>query len=275
VVRKPSNPILQLYQKESIYIMPGMKESLGIKSGNGEQGIRRVRRSDGKLGAPTNAFLPGQVANPEGGRKQPKVMNENIRLQLLEGLKLGLPYAKIAALMGVRVGTMRNWMNYAEQQFIPWYRKWERSNFDEPDELPFWIQLYVDIKEAIAEGEQRCLAVIRDAAVGQQQTTEFTVSRDSKQNVVYEKEVTKTHKSDWRPAAWLLERRFPERYGRKRADGDEIPKGLDYETIMLAKVLKTIPRSDLEEIKQLVRQKMRPELPGNDGDNGSFADETE
>jgi hypothetical protein len=202
-------------------------------------------------------------------------VDNRVRLQLLEGLRLGLPYEKIAALIGVSVGTMRNWMNYAEKQFIPWYRDWERSGFDETAEIGWWVQLYLDIQEALAEGEAYCLGSIRDAAIGQQQTTEFVVSKDAKGNVVYEKEITKTHKADWRPAAWLLERRFPERYGRKRADGDEIPKGLDYETIMLAKVLKTIPRADLEEIKELVRVKMRPGLPRQEGDNGGTAVEME
>jgi hypothetical protein len=193
----------------------------------------------------------------------------------MEGLRLGLPYQKIANLIGVAVGTMRNWMLYAEKQFVPWYKKWEENGFDETAEIPWWVMLYMEIQEAIAEGEQRCLEVMRDAAVGQRQSTEFVVSRDAKGNTVYEKEITKTAMPDWRPAAWLLERRFPERYGRKRADGDGIPKGLDYETIMLAKVLKSIPRSDLEEIKQLVREKMRPELPGGKESSGSFADELE
>jgi hypothetical protein len=248
--------------------MAGIKDSLGIKSGDGTGG-KRDRNPDGSLGRPTNAFPKGVSGNPEGKGRIPKVFENSVRTKFLEGLRLGLPYQKIAQICHVQVGTMRNWMLYAEKQFSSWYDTWEDMGFDETVELPFWVQLFVDIREAEADGEQVCLRAVRDAAVGQQQTTEFTKSMDSKGNTVYEKETTKTHKPDIRAATWLLERRYPERYGRKRADGDEIPKGLDYETIMLAKVLKTIPRSDLEEIKELVKRKMRPELTDGDEELGN------
>ena len=156
-------------------------------------------------------------------------------------------------------------MLYAEQLYTEWYVDWENSGFSEVIEIPFWIQLHVDLKEAEAEGERRCLQVIRDAAVGQDEITEHSTTY-VKGEVVQEIQKTKQQAPKWQAAAWLLERRFPDQYGRRKAFDGELPPGLDYETVLLAKALQALPKSDLEQIKQIVKDHMGPRLIASGGE---------
>lgn len=63
---------------------------------------------------------------------------------------------------------------------------------------------------------------------------------------------------NWNASAWLLERRFPEKYSRHKLE--ELPQNLDYETLLLAKALKLLPKAEIEQIKNAVKKSLSPKL---------------
>ncbi len=74
-----------------------------------------------------------------------------------------------------------------------------------------YVDFYLAVDKAIAEGELRNLAIIAKAAEGGQELSSTThtdkdgATRTSK----------KLARSDWKAAAWVLERRHPSRYGSR------------------------------------------------------------
>lgn len=78
-----------------------------------------------------------------------------------------------------------------------------------------FFNFFVGIKRAEAEAELANLEAIHSARDGREYTTEIHVLRDKDGNVTGEKEVKKHQVPQWTAAAWLLERKHPDLYGRR------------------------------------------------------------
>ena len=248
-----------------------MEKRIRRKNGNGLQG-QRQRRPDGTLGAPTNSFQPG-IINYNG--KTPRIFERKIRKLLIKGLKLGVPYQTIATSLGIRVDTLRGWLQTAERISDEYY---QTLTFGPNGELilpegtdqrvEIWVQIYMEISEAESYGELKNLAVIQDAAIGNNEKTQVKRTFDKDGKEIYNTTVTETLPPKWQAASWLLERKHPDRYGKHRiaGPGGALPEGVDYETLMLAKLLKAMPRQELERVRDIVRESLAPGLPGPDDD---------
>lgn len=134
------------------------------------------------------------------------------RNRILEALRLGMTYEKACRLAGVKMGTFMFWKNKAKDAKSGVY-------FD------FWCQ----VQQAIVEAEEACLQVIRDAAKGgtpQKEIKEVRAANKEGTLVTVERVVTRKKTAPaWQAAAWLLERRCPEDYGKRgegKSEGDSL-----------------------------------------------------
>lgn len=116
---------------------------------------------------------------PSTGR--PTRLNADLQERICEGVRLGLPYAMAAAAAGV-----------PERTFYWWKQRGEE------DEGSIYGRFLQALKTAEAEGARNLLGMIRGAALG---------SRDGKRRPT----------GQWQAAAWILERRHPELFGRRQA----------------------------------------------------------
>lgn len=107
---------------------------------------------------------------------RPSKLTEETQARICEGIRLGMTYARAAASVRIDYTTLRKWMIKGEASVSGQYREF----FDA-------------VKEAEADCTKACLAVIRRAALG-----------DPAHAVV----------PQWTAAAWLLERRYPQEYGK-------------------------------------------------------------
>ena len=169
---------------------------------------------------------------------RPSKLTPKIQEMILDCIRMGLTYSKAAELVGITRHTLLNW------------RKWGQA-----EKSGIYFNFFNALQKAEAEGEIQCLQKIQEAARGGQ---EIIDSKELYQGKKLIKQITKTVKSvpDWRAAAWILERRYPERYGRRRNldDGYHQIYG-DYEIYIIAKALSKMSKSELERLKLLLNGK--------------------
>ena len=237
----------------------------------------RGRDEEGNLNPALHAYKSGEEwKGNEEGMDPVLVQNTKMRAIILEALALGLKMDRIAQLAGVHTTTLKRWFKEAEEAYTEWEKEYEKtgclprlkSNRERrlslDGRLPFWVQTYYDFEQAKAEGEAESLGIVREVAVGEHDHVERTRQLDKNGNLVGEKVKITSGKRDWRAASWYLERMFPERYDQRRLE-EKLPDGIDYETFLIAKVLKSMPKSDLEEVKRLVMKSRQPRLITEDG----------
>lgn len=121
---------------------------------------------------------------------------------IIRGIELGLSYNNAAISAGITATTFYNWLEKGEAE--------KKGTFND---------FLDDIKKAEAKGELALLKIIDDAANGAGTVTEIkevlTVAQDGSTTVIKREVTTKEIKGVWQAAAWRLERRNPDRYGRK------------------------------------------------------------
>lgn len=197
--------------------------------------------------------------------------------KLLMGIEAGLDEERLAKLIGTTAGTLMRWFREAEEEHAKWFGYIEKYGY-EPElesfyggerisldkKQPFHVSLHELFEEARLKGEVENLQTIRAAATARNKRTKVRVTYD-KEGTEVGQVVETTEGNDWKAAAWILERRHPEKYGPKRID-TLLPPDIDYETYMIAKALKSMPRSDLEKVKAIVLESKRaPRMITNDG----------
>lgn len=213
--------------------------------------IRR-RMRDGSLGPQPTSWKEGK--DWTGHNPVPKAVGKDTRERLLLALGEGLSFQKVAAYAGITYQILHDWMRHAEEQAMEFYAEWQRRGYLPSEEVPFWVQFFLDVKEAEVKGELESLKVIRKSALGKHERTEHKrFFKDGK--MTGEQVTTKTAMPQWTAAAWLLEHKYPERYGRKHLEEREaLPEGMDPKVLRLAQLLERLPRSELERIQQIVEE---------------------
>lgn len=154
------------------------------------------------------------------GKGAPSKLDASTQQIICAAIRRGLGYEPAARMAGIRYTTLRNWINRAEAELERLKNPKTRLKQSEKPYLDFLDEL----QRAEAEGENTNADIVGDAARGGQQITKKETHRkrlfDKKQGafvVVEETETTKieTAAPDWRAAAFILERRHPDRWGRQ------------------------------------------------------------
>ncbi len=131
---------------------------------------------------------------------------------IVEAVRNGLPFAQACVLSGIGRTTGLEWLQRGRGEHK---RK----------KTPVFVAFAKAIEYAEAEGEYELLKEIRDC--GQPHEVQAVKVVERKSGVI-ETTTTTTTKRDWKPLMTLLERKYPDRYGKKwnpqeNAD-DEPPK---------------------------------------------------
>ncbi len=136
-----------------------------------------------------------------GGRKT-KLTTELLN-KLMGGIRLGMTYKDAAGLAGISESTFYNWKEKAEKAKSGKFKAFLES-----------------LKKANYEAQAIALKKISEGIRGGTEYTEIKRIKNEKGVVVEEHETVKKSIQGWHCAAWLLERRFPELWGRK----DRVPE---------------------------------------------------
>lgn len=126
------------------------------------------------------------MPNPVG---RPTKFTPETRDKILQALRSGNYRETACRYAGISFQTLRNWMLKAEEHDAP----------------PEYVEFVEAIEKAEADAEVADLALIRRAAQDQ---------RDEDGNVVA--------RGSWQAAAWIRERKNPERWGRREATRVEV-----------------------------------------------------
>ena len=116
--------------------------------------------------------------NPRTKSPEPRKLNDGMITGICEAVAKGNYFVTACQLVGVRPETLVRWMHLADAD--------EANGFTEDESL--YIKLHKEVKRAEAIAEAKLVEVVREAA-----------------------EV----KREWLPAMTFLERRHPDRWGRK------------------------------------------------------------
>lgn len=185
-----------------------------------------------------------------GGR--PSKLDDSTQQIICAAIARGLGYEPAARLAGIGYTTFRNWIIRAEAEIE---RLGSSKSRPKKSEQPY-LEFLKAVQRAEAEGENTNADIVNEAARGGQTVTktERYVKRvwDANTQSFVEIEQTETVKTettlpDWRAAAFVLERRHPDRWGRQVKTEVSGPGG------------KPVPIQIIEAVA--------PAGPDNDGDN--------
>ena len=167
---------------------------------------------------------------------RPSKLTPNIEEIIIECISLGLSYEKTAAAAGITRQTLRNYVKRGQKAKSGKY-----------------FIFFNRLRKAEAEGERINFQKIRDAAVGGQEVT-HTKEIFCGNKIVKQVSTTQQSAPDWRAAAWILERRYPERYGRCRInDKSYHPAYGDRDIFVLAEILSNMPKFEIERLKLMIK----------------------
>ena len=111
-----------------------------------------------------------------------KISEEKIK-QIVEAVRAGNFIETAAAFAGLSKQTLYNWLKEGMRE------RDRRENGEEPNRTKdMYVKFSIDIEQAMAEAEMRDVEII-----------------------------TKAAEQQWQAAAWRLERKFPDRWGKKVA----------------------------------------------------------
>lgn len=116
-------------------------------------------------------------------RGRPQKLTPDIQVDLVKKIQTGATFETAAASVGISVSTLRDWRRRGERE-IQRLDQNKKAKMKKSEEI--YVYFSAAIKKAEADAELRYITIIATAA-----------------------------KEHWQSAAWMLERRYPETWGRK------------------------------------------------------------
>lgn len=113
---------------------------------------------------------------------RPEKINDDIQKTIIDVIRAGNYLETAAAFAGIDVVTIRRWIKRGEREL----QRIEPKGLKIKQSEKVYVEFCMAIKKAMAEAEMRDVLVIGSAA-----------------------------KENWQAAAWRLERKYPDRWGRK------------------------------------------------------------
>lgn len=126
--------------------------------------------------------------------------NRKTRQAIYEALRARLPITRASVLAGITRQTYRDWMIKGK----------------DPDAYPIHNTFRKKVKEIEADAEREALRIIRKVARGNYKVFETRIETSPKGHTISRKTTTKA--PVWQAAAWFLERRYKDEYGRDAMD---------------------------------------------------------
>lgn len=151
------------------------------------------------------------------GRGQPTLLTPEIIEDTRRILPTVMYMETVGDYLGVSRITWRGWLKRGSKEARRVTNaKTEKGREPKPSEA-LYLEFFYTFKKGLAEGEIFATGIIKKAA---SPTVAETTKITNPDGTVTEK--TKYHEGQWQAAAWLNERRFPERWGRyDRTPGDD------------------------------------------------------
>jgi len=155
---------------------------------------------------------------------RPTKFTPTIRAALIEGITAGLTYKHVCDLVGIDYTTFNLWRN-------------KGKGLDAPDDDGYF-GFFHDLMRAERSASIAMMATVRKIAQG------YTISRpfmDRGGRIVTDKKgnpvlIDDPILPDWRAAAWWLERRYPDEYGKTRIEhSGKITINFEDEAVQLIK----------------------------------------
>lgn len=136
-------------------------------------------------------------------KRKRKFTNRNRKL-IYEALLTGLPIGKAVELAGLDRSTYYRWMQKGKDR-----------------RYPVHVRFRNHVNRIHAKLELEKINTIRKVAKGGYELTQTSI-KFYKNGRIAVKKTVKTTAPCWQAAAWFLERRFPEKYGRKKQSVNDV-----------------------------------------------------
>ena len=143
---------------------------------------------------------------------QPTKLTNERRATICQAIRLGNFKHVAAHLAGIGESTLKAWVQKGEGEWTD-SRTGKQPAAKEPYE-----SFVLEFRDAECEAEARAVAVVEEASTGILETEKeewYETAEDGEPKLVRQKK-TERRKKDWHAAAFLLERRSAERWGRRR-----------------------------------------------------------
>lgn len=143
-------------------------------------------------------------------------LNPDTQEIIIEAISSGNYQETAAALAGIEERTFYNWMKRGENEA----KRLEQNPRLRPQQSEkIYLQFFQAVKKALASSEARDIAVVDQAAQGGVLVAKKTVTKrtESKNGAVTETTIEEESylPPQWQAAAWRLERKFPDKFGKK------------------------------------------------------------
>ena len=157
---------------------------------------------------------------------RPSKFTAEVRQKIVNAVRGGNTRDVSARLAGVSEATLYNWLERGRRETKGQFR-----------------EFYEAVQTADAEAEVEAVLRIRQAAIGGQLVSQKTTTRTNRDGETVTRTEETYTRPEWQAAAWLLERKYPGRWGRRdrleiehvlreRAERLAKEEGLDAEEIM-------------------------------------------
>ena len=165
------------------------------------------------------------------GRGRPSKFSAEKQKQIVQAIELGNYIETAAAYAGINKSTLYEWLKRGQREIDRVERLMEKNpekDFEDlvdPEEVEY-IHFSNAVERALAKAEFRDVATITQAAQGGKEMTEVTIKMEKYVDAdgnIHEREIERSERTkkampSWQAAAWKLERRDPERWGRRRVE---------------------------------------------------------